>query len=151
MSATEIPPPGPERDAELARLLGDDVEERAEHEGVHIIEDSENPHAGPMCDRCHATCCEMCGESLPATCKPRPRAYSTDPAACDRLVEEMMRRGWVTQHVAHIAGDHSALCLDVEKGAPDTLTPEEHARVTHGATRPDAVSAAALLALRGER
>jgi hypothetical protein len=150
MSA-EIPPPGAERDAEIARFLGDDIEERAEHADVHVVEDDDNPHAGWICSRCLATACTMRGESLPPTCKPRGRPYSTDPAAADRLVEAMRQRFWCLSIQVNDAGDTSGLVAyganfykrrSFARDAPDP---------GGGVTMSDAVSAAALLALRGGR
>jgi hypothetical protein len=63
---------------------------------------------------------------------------STDPAACDRLEAELDRRGYEVQ-VSRIAGYCNVF---VRRGA-DELT----AAIAN--CRPDAVSAAALLALRG--
>lgn len=140
----QMPPPGPERDAEIARLLGDDIEERAEHVDVHEIDDSDSTHETVICGRCHATACALCEESLPATCQPRPRGYSTGSISSDRLVEEMVRRGW---WVTVESQPNEKIFASVHRGYDYDVMID--AQTANGTTRPDAVSAAALLALRG--
>lgn len=94
---TNLPPPGPERDAELAALLGD----------------------GPWS---------------------RFVEFSTNAHSCDRLVEEMVRRGWWLQ------------CGRTETWRAwftSATFPAQGGPLASGTTFADAVSAAALLALRG--
>lgn len=108
-----IPPPGAERDAEIMAALGYTYASRKATDPDPWIRDGVR-FGG--------------------------RSVSTDPAAADRLVEEMVRRGWRTTMFADQDGIRAAVghypgcrCL--------------HPLVT-GETRCDAVSAAALLALR---
>lgn len=123
MSA-EIPPAGAERDAEIARLLNN----------VQYF-------SGPM--GWFYVYPEDCGGYRSANHFGRP---STDPAACDRLVEEMVRRGFDLVHRADKQG-HGARFMVADVASDDGLAFYEG----RGATRMEAVSAAALLALRGAR
>lgn len=120
----QLPPPGPEREAEIARLLG----------WVDVVP---YPQMNSAMGRPEPT-------GWPSLV--RVPAYSDDSAAADQLVEEMAARGfWCQYHspfepgMAHRAGftPHSTTGWN---GRPDF--PGE------GTTRPDAVSAAALIALR---
>ncbi len=61
----QMPPPGPERDAEIARLLG--WRESVDSPSGFVSNDG--------------------------TVTIWPHGFSTDPAAADRLVKEMARRG----------------------------------------------------------
>lgn len=78
--------------------------------------------------------------------------YSTDPAACDRLVEEMARRGWKHRVDIEAPSDRGSPPVWAyffrEHGTGHRMIGLENG---YGATRPDAVTAAALLALRGAR
>lgn len=116
----QIPPPGPERDAEIARLLG--WRESADSPSGFVSNDG--------------------------TVTIWPNGFSTDPAAADRLVEELVRRDYLFRHQLPCT-DSGHACHDgahfVRLDGADGRGPI----VAHGATRPDAASAAALLALRG--
>lgn len=115
----QIPPPGPDRDAELAEALG-----------------WEPCSCAPGSTRYDGDTgrCRRCG------CLAAP-PYSTDPAACDRLVEEMVWRGLSVFHDASPAGH----MVDVYRGFASSQCLAED---VSGRGRCDAVSAAALLALR---
>lgn len=109
-----MPPPGPERDAEIARLLG------------HYLtrEDGSSFDVSDLA----------------------PPEWSTDPAACDRLEREMFARGWRLQAEADHRC-HEATFLVVSGFSQPCVT----YYALSADSRPDAVSAAALLALRGGR
>ena len=115
----QIPPPGPERDAEIARLL-----DPADHAIREWIEAPQRP--------------------LPRSLRRMPPPYSTDPAACDRLVEEMVRRGWWVTVESQPNGEVFA---SAHRGYDYDVMIDAH--TTNGTARPAAVSAASLLALRG--
>jgi hypothetical protein len=116
MSA-EIPPPGAERDAEIAAALG-------------WRQDSATGVLGP--------CSTL---TAPADID-FDWSPSTAPAACDRLIDEMVRRGWM-------------LCLQTMRpgGYYCRIDQRGGALSAHGEGPKiaDAVSAAALLALRASR
>lgn len=113
MTPDQLPPPGPERDAEIARLLGWRHDERK----------------GWI-----APGWESGDVEAPA--------YSTDPAACDRLEAELAARGFDVE-TSRNADDGSTHGVDAR-----LLDRDGEAYRASAATRPDAVSAAALLALR---
>lgn len=121
---TKIPPPGPERDVEIARAILDPDEMRktcwcTAHYVVYRV-------TGPECRTCGL---------------PLPSRYSTDPAACDRLIEEMTREGgWVLDLQVRSDGCSARFHSDLQ-----TM------RDVEAETIEDAVSAAALLALRDVR
>lgn len=122
-----IPPPGPERDTEIVLALG----------GAWVT--LPDPIDGGTIRRIRLPDDSMLGELPP---------YSTDPAACDRLERELADRGFqvLTNRWASTS---------IYPGQVDaSVTPghnSDRASVHTGTTRPDAVSAAALLALRGAR
>ncbi len=126
-----IPPPGAERDAEIARALGWTTRRCPPDAGIQffMVVDVD----GREVDHWQAP-----DRSL----RKLPPAYSTDPAACDRLVEEMVRRGWM-------------LCLQTMRpgGYYCRIDQRDGVMSSHaeGPKIADAVSAAALLALRGGR
>ena len=109
----QMPPPGPERDAEIARLLGWKHDER----GRWIPPGWESDFPLP--------------------------AYSTHPTACDRLEADLAARGFDVD-TSRKAEDGSTHGVDVR-----LLDRAGESYRASAATRPDAVSAAALLALRG--
>lgn len=111
----QIPPPGPERDAEIAKLLGWTAVDGADRDAGWRSPDGEL-HAWP------------------------PR-YSTDPSACERLIADLAARNWVVVDIdAPLPTVH---CVRGGDEAPVEVHPKT------AATRPAAVSAAALSALRG--
>lgn len=118
----QMPPPGAERDAEIARLLGWEVEP------------PDSSFAG--------------GVKIPgATIYHYP---STDSYSCDVFVVELTRLGWQVQFIAD-ADSCAAFLLDAERASgpqPVALSESDRKRVGIGRNRPDAISAAALLALR---
>ena len=75
---------------------------------------------------------------------PRQRDYSTGSISSDRLVEEMVRRGW---WVTVESQPNGKIFASVHRGYDYDVMID--AQTANGTTRPDAVSAAALLALRG--
>lgn len=122
-----IPPPGPERDAEIMKGLGWQPTIIGRGYFLHGVED--------------ITHWKRPDGSQTSIVPP----YSTDPAAADRLVEEMVRRGWWHRYEIGGATRPGEAWFSREPvfdgGDPD-------AQAT-GGSRADAVSAAALLALRG--
>lgn len=123
MSTTDIPPPGPERDAEIARAA-----RRDDHAEIPVFTAQIGPEIPSRWVRVLAV----------------PQRTSTDPSACDRLVEEMVRRGFELVHRADSHG-HGARFMIADAASDDGLAYYDG----RGATRMEAVSAAALLALRG--
>lgn len=121
----QIAPPGPDRDAEIVLALG----------GAWAT--LPDPIDGGTIQRIRLPDGSILGDLPP---------YSTDHAACDRLVEEMVRRGYQLVHRADRRG-HGARFMVDDVTASDGMAFYEG----RGATRPDAVSAAALLALRATR
>jgi len=150
---TDIPPPGPERDAEIARLLGVAPNRRAiaTEDGTSSALTEDDPMGAGLGGY------KITAEDVRDFCRKHPRyhvgawefwpPYSTDPAACDRLVEEMVRRGFVLVSRAHLDGTHSARFMIADAASNDGLAYYGG----EGGTRTRAVSAAALLALRGGR
>jgi hypothetical protein len=126
---TDIPPPGPERDAEIARLLDIDF--------GHACEDGE---IGEFWEGWKCTCGATGKWDETSHTVPAPQ-FSTDPAACDRCVEEMVRRGWTLCRQTLRTGGY--YCRMDRYGALSSHW--------EGPKIADAVSAAALLALRGGR
>ena len=119
----QIAPPGPDRDAEIVLALG----------GAWAT--LPDPIDGGTIQRIRLPDGSILGDLPP---------YSTDHAACDRLVEEMLDRGWIlsAEAAGHIPRNQRHQC---------TFTDMTNTGYGSAATRPDAVSAAALLALRGGR
>lgn len=122
----QIPPPGPERDAEIMKGLGWQPTVIGRGHFLHGVED--------------ITHWKRPDGSQTGIVPP----YSTDSACADRLAEEMVRRGYQLVHRSDRQG-HGARFMVDDPTASDGLAFYEG----RGATRPDAVSAAALLALRG--
>ena len=127
---TTVPDVGAERDAEIARLLGNQTPAEAMRDMLAAWD--------PL------------KEFLPSEriqCLDTPR-YSTDPAACDRLVEEMRSRlDGVDVRTMSTKQGHKTIVM-IHAGADSRIVAESDG---WRASRVDAVSAAALLALRGER
>lgn len=119
----QMPPPGPGRDEAIAIALG----------GVMV--DLPDPIDDGTIRRMR-----LPGGALATELPP----YSTDPAAADRLVEEMVRRGW---WVTVESQPNGKIFASVHRGYDYDVMID--AQTANGTTRPDAVSAAALLALRG--
>lgn len=122
MTPDHLPPPGPERDAEILLLLGE----------------TSRPGERPSLTLERSADGEVRVVDLPA--------FSTDPAACDRLVEEMVRRGWIIGENA--TGDQGEVVRFAEMHRGEVGGRSCGCRAS---TRGEAVSGAALLALRGER
>lgn len=122
---TEIPPPGRARDEAIAAALGWTRIGDCYMEAIGTYRGGVQPG-----DTRH-----------PASLLTSIPFYSTDPAACDRLVEEMVRRGWRTTTFADPGGHRAGI-----SHYPGCRCAHP---VMRGTTRTDAVSAAALLALRG--
>jgi len=150
---TDIPPPGPERDAEIGVLLGDAPAIRAiaTQDGASSALTEDDP-MGPGLGGYKIT-----ADDVRDFCRKHPRyhvgawkfwsPYSTDPAACDRLEAELSARGfsvmtnrWPAQSIYPGQVDASVILRFNNDRAWSASAP----------TRPDAVSAAALLALRGQ-
>lgn len=127
-----IPPPGPERDAEIMKGLGWQPTIIGRGYFLHGVED--------------ITHWKRPDGSQTGIVPP----YSTDPAAADRLVEEMVRRGFALDHtvtpyaagVASMAIIHRARFTERGQAA---FSPWSES----GIDRVDAISRAALVALRG--
>lgn len=117
----QMPPPGPERDAEILLRLGATRPAFTDPPEVTI-------------DRRPDGTCTVSG--VPP--------YSTDPAACDRLVAEMVRREYQLVHRADKRGHGARFMID-DPLASDGLAFFEG----RGESTAAAISAAALLALRG--
>ena len=152
-----IPPPGAERDAEIGALLGVDPARRAiaTEDGTSSALTEDDPRGSGLGGY------KITAGDVRDFCRKHPRyhvgvwefwpPYSTDPAACDRLVEAMRQRFWCLSIQVNDAGDTSGLVAyganfykrrSFARDAPDP---------GGGVTMSDAVSAAALLALRGGR
>jgi hypothetical protein len=151
---TDIPPPGPERDGEIARLLGVAPNRRAiaTEDGTSSALTEDDPMGAGLGGY------KITAEDVRDFCRKHPRyhvgawefwpPYSTDPAACDRLERELSVRAfsvvtnrWPAQSIYPGEVDASVILGFNNDRAWSASAP----------TRPDAVSAAALLALRGGR
>ena len=119
----QMPPPGPGRDEAIAIALG----------GVMV--DLPDPIDDGTIRRMR-----LPGGALATELPP----YSTDPAACDRLVAEMVRREYQLVHRADKRGHGARFMID-DPLASDGLAFFEG----RGESTAAAISAAALLALRG--
>ena len=87
---------GPELDAWIARLMGDDfgVEpthrwKRDEYGEIDRFAMNSDYHNGPMCERCWASYCLHCNDKAPEVCTVFPRPYSTNIADAWRVVEKV--------------------------------------------------------------
>lgn len=146
----QMPPPGPERDAEIARLLGVEPVRRAiaTEDGTSSALTEDDPMGHGLGGF------KITADDVRDFCRKHPRyhvgawefwpRYSTAPAAADRLVEEMVRRGW---WVTVESQPNGKIFASVHRGYDYDVMID--AQTANGTTRPDAVSAAALLALRG--
>lgn len=128
--STEIPPPGADRDAEISRALGWTTRRCPPDAGIQffMVVDVD----GREVDHWQAP-----DRSL----RKLPPAYSTDPAACDQLLAEMVRRGWT-------------FCLQTLRTGGYYCRMDRYGALSSHGEGPkisDCVSAAALLALRASR
>lgn len=145
----QMPPPGPERDAEIARLLGVEPVRRAiaTEDGTSSALTEDDPMGHGLGGF------KITADDVRDFCRKHPRyhvgawefwpRYSTDPAACDRLEADLAARGFDVE-TSRKADDGSTHGVDVR-----LLDRAGEAYRASAETRPDAVSAAALLALRG--
>lgn len=128
----QLPPPGPERDAEIARALGWTPRRCPPDAGVgfFVVVGLETGE-----ERDH-------WKAPDGTLAKSPPPYSTDPAACERLERELLARGFGIKTAAAQPRAEEQPVYEVVIANPTVR------RRAFGRSRPDAVSAAALLALR---
>ncbi len=116
MEMRDLPPPGPERDAEICLLLGE-TSRTGEPISLGLVRHADGEVTVDV------------------------PAWSTDAAACDALAEMVCNRAAFWECVSRYAGGKWWAWFNVGPYV---------GRPVIGTTRPDAVSAAALLAIRGK-